>query len=91
MGFGICFRGFHGEFIIVHSSSTNAQYSVVEDEVYAILLSLQIAENLGFTHVCFESDSKVIVDAIKDSRCYNNEFGNCVNKCLEIIAAHSDY
>jgi hypothetical protein len=54
MAFGICFRGFHGEFIIVNSSWTNAQYSVVEDEAFAILLSLQIAEILGFTHVCFE-------------------------------------
>jgi ribonuclease HI len=64
-GWGWCIRNSTGSFIAAGTSSRRHNFTVPEGEALAILEAMRVASSRGWSNIIFESDSKVVVDAIK--------------------------
>jgi ribonuclease HI len=64
-GWGWCIRNSTGSFIAAGTSSRRHNFTVPEGEALAILEAMRVASSRGWTNIIFESDSKVVIDAIK--------------------------
>jgi ribonuclease HI len=64
----LCFRDTDGQFVVGFTQWQQLVYSVVEGEAWALLYAMKEAINRGFERVQFESDSKLLVDAIHSRR-----------------------
>ncbi|MCH95897.1 ribonuclease H protein, partial [Trifolium medium] len=71
---GLCFRDSHGQFMAGMTQWQQTAMSTLEGEAWALLLAMQEARHKGLDRVQFESDSKVLVDAIHMKRRGNSEF-----------------
>jgi hypothetical protein len=64
-GWSWCVRNSDGSFIAAGTNSCRHNLSVHEGEAIAILEAMREASSRGWSNIIFESDSKVVVDAIK--------------------------
>ncbi|XP_045791665.1 uncharacterized protein LOC123886388 [Trifolium pratense] len=71
---GLCFRNSNGQFMAGVTQCQQSVISTLEGEAWALLLAMKEANHRGFNRVQFESDSKVLVDAIHMRRRGNSEF-----------------
>lgn len=78
-GFGMCFRNFKGQLLMGKSALLQSFGSVLEAEAVAMLDALHTAITAGYHDVMFETDNKILADAINSSFVYLNEFGSIVS------------
>ncbi|GAU20408.1 hypothetical protein TSUD_12260 [Trifolium subterraneum] len=71
---GLCFRDTNGQFVADLTQWQQSVYSIVEGEAWTLLHVMKEAIHRGFGRVQFESDSKLLVDAIHSRRSGNSEF-----------------
>ncbi|MCI22474.1 eukaryotic translation initiation factor 3 subunit C, partial [Trifolium medium] len=63
-GWGWCIRDCSGQFIYAGSNFIHERLNTIEGETLAIKEAVCEVIERGFSHVTFESDSKLVVDAI---------------------------
>ncbi|PNY01575.1 eukaryotic translation initiation factor 3 subunit c [Trifolium pratense] len=63
-GWGWCVLDCHGHFINADSGWTQATFTIIEGEAMTSLQACREAVAQGWTNVMFESDSKIVVDAL---------------------------
>jgi len=62
-----------------------------EAEALSLLEALTFADNQGMESVIFESDCKLVVDAIISTSAPLNECGDTISRCKTLLAFHSNY
>ena len=86
---GLCFRDSNGQFMAGMTQWQQLVSSTIEGEAWALLLAMQEARHKGFDRVQFESDSKVLVDAIHMKRRCNYEFLSIVHDIVNFMSIFS--
>ncbi|PNX88646.1 cytochrome p450 [Trifolium pratense] len=79
-----CFRNSSGEFTTELTKWQQVILSIDEGEVWALLQAMKEAKHKGFEQVQFESDSQLLVEAIRTKRRDNSEFLSIVNDIILI-------
>ncbi|MCI37388.1 hypothetical protein A2U01_0058612, partial [Trifolium medium] len=74
-----CFRNSSDEFITGFTQWQQMVLSTEEGESWALLQAMNEVKQRGFERVKFESDSQVLVEAIRTKRRGNSEFLSIVN------------
>ncbi|CAJ2668572.1 unnamed protein product [Trifolium pratense] len=82
---GACFRNSSGEFMAGITQWQQLTLSTEEGEAWALLQAMNEAKSRGFESVQFESDSQVLVDAIRTKRRGNSEFLSIVNEIILVM------
>ncbi|XP_073152301.1 uncharacterized protein [Henckelia pumila] len=89
--FGMVLRDASGVFIGCRSSVFHGRLQVSEGETMSILEALSWVHNLGFQKVIFESDLKIVVDALGSSVNDLSEFASIVSQCKIIMHAYPEF
>ncbi|PNX77111.1 cytochrome p450, partial [Trifolium pratense] len=84
---GLCFRDTNGHFVAGLIQWQQPFYSIVEGEALALLHAMKEAIYRGFERVHFESDSKLLVNAIHSRRRGNSEFSLIVNDIILLMSS----
>lgn len=90
-GLGICFQDSSGALRYGLSKYSLYTSSPSEVEALSLLEALTFADNQGMTSVIFESDCKLVVDAIISTYSPLNEFEDIISRCKTLLASHSNY
>ncbi|GAU48559.1 hypothetical protein TSUD_182070 [Trifolium subterraneum] len=88
---GFCFRDTNGRFVAGLTQWQRTVYSIVEGEAWALLNAMKEAIHRGFERVQFESDSKLLVDAIHSRRSGNSEFNLIVNDITLCMSSYVNF
>jgi ribonuclease HI len=91
-GFGVtsmslCFRDTDGQFVAGLTQWQQHVYSVVECEAWALLHAMKETIHRGFERIQFESDSKLLVNAINSRRRDNSEFSLIVKDFILLMSS----
>ncbi|CAJ2637965.1 unnamed protein product [Trifolium pratense] len=82
---GACFHNNSGEFMDGITQWQQLTLSTEEGEACTLLQAMNEAKSRGFESVQFESDSQVLVDAIRTKRRGNSEFLSIVNEIILVM------
>ncbi|GAU17839.1 hypothetical protein TSUD_329650 [Trifolium subterraneum] len=87
---GLCFRDNRGHFM---AGLTQWQQTVISSvgEAWALLLAMEEARHRGLDRVQFESDSKVLVEAIHMQRKGNSEFLSIVHDIFNLMSSFINF
>ncbi|GAU35177.1 hypothetical protein TSUD_319870 [Trifolium subterraneum] len=87
----LCFRDTNGQFVAGLTQWQQSVFSIVEGEAWALLHAMKEAIHRGFGRVQFESDSKLLVDAIHSRRSDNSEFNLIVNDIILFMSSYVNF
>ncbi|GAU11220.1 hypothetical protein TSUD_342100 [Trifolium subterraneum] len=95
-GFGrtsvrLCFRDNSGHFMAGMTQWQQTVISSVEGEAWALLLAMKEARHRGLDRVQFESDSKILIEAIHMQRRGNSEFLSIVHDILSLMSSFINF
>ena len=90
-GFGAVIRDSSGVFIVANATPFNSLPPVRECKARALRNAMHWVIALGFTHVVFEIDAKVVVDAIYDTSCDYFEFGDIIRDIRNFLLTHGNF
>ncbi|GAU34127.1 hypothetical protein TSUD_66060 [Trifolium subterraneum] len=88
---GVCFRDNRGHLMAGMTQWQQTVLSPVEGEAWALLLAMEEARHRGLDRVQFESDSKVLVEAIHMKRRGNSEFLSIVCDILSLMSSFLNF
>ncbi|GAU32459.1 hypothetical protein TSUD_144680 [Trifolium subterraneum] len=88
---GLCFRDNIGHFMAGMTQWQQTVISSVEGEAWALLLTMEEARHRGLDRVQFESDSKVLIEAIHMQRRGNSEFLSIVHDILILMSSFINF
>ncbi|GAU40306.1 hypothetical protein TSUD_362860 [Trifolium subterraneum] len=88
---GLCFRDTNGQFVAGLTQWQQSVFSIVEGEAWTLLHAMKEAIHRGFGRVQFESDSKLLVDAIHSRRSGNSEFNLIVNDIILFMSSYVNF
>ncbi|GAU50209.1 hypothetical protein TSUD_408920 [Trifolium subterraneum] len=88
---GLCFRDNNGQFMAGMTQWQQTVVSSVEGEARALLLAMEEARHRGLDRVQFESDSKVLIDAIHMKCRGNSEFLSIVHDILSFMSSFLNF
>ncbi|GAU25758.1 hypothetical protein TSUD_222150 [Trifolium subterraneum] len=88
---GVCFRDNNGQFMAGMTQWQQIVISPVEGEAWALLLAMEEARHRGLDRVQFESDSKVLIEAIHMKRRGNSEFLSIVHDILSFMSSFPNF
>ncbi|GAU30919.1 hypothetical protein TSUD_143670 [Trifolium subterraneum] len=88
---GLCFRDTNEQFVADLTQWQQPVYSIVEGETWALLHTMKEAIHRGIERVQFESDSKLLVDAIHLRRPDNSEFNLIVNNIILFMSSYVNF
>ncbi|GAU36186.1 hypothetical protein TSUD_274640 [Trifolium subterraneum] len=88
---GLCFRDNSGHFMADMTQWQQTVISSVEGEAWALLLAMEEARYRGLDRVQFESDSKVLIEAIHMKRRGNSEFLSIVHDILSLMSSFINF
>ncbi|GAU33827.1 hypothetical protein TSUD_221650 [Trifolium subterraneum] len=88
---GLCFRDNSGQFMAGMTQWQQTVISSVEEEAWALLLAMEEARHRGLDRVQFESDSKVLIEAIHMKRRGNSEFLSIVHDILSLMSSFINF
>ncbi|GAU32086.1 hypothetical protein TSUD_53540 [Trifolium subterraneum] len=88
---GLCFRDNSGHFMAGMTQWQQTMISSVEGEACALLLAMEEARHRGLDRVQFESDSKVLIEAIHMQRRGNSEFLSIVHDILSLMSSFINF
>jgi ribonuclease HI len=88
-GWGWCLRDSRGQFQLAGTNIVHSPYSVVEGEALAIIEAMEEMILRGFPYVIFESDSKLVVDAISSTQNGISEFSTLIAHIQSLLRSHN--
>ncbi|GAU50179.1 hypothetical protein TSUD_408720, partial [Trifolium subterraneum] len=88
---GLCFRDNSGHFMAGMTQWQQTVISSVEGETWTLLLAMEEARHIGLDRVQFESDSKVLIEAIHMKRRGNSEFLSIVHDILSLMSSFINF
>ncbi|GAU24451.1 hypothetical protein TSUD_364350 [Trifolium subterraneum] len=88
---GLCFRDNSGHFMAGMTQWQQTVISSVEGEAWALLLAMEEARHRGLNRVQFESDSKVLIEAIHMKHRGNSEFLSIVHDILSLMSSFINF
>jgi ribonuclease HI len=88
---GWCVRDAAGSVVAVGSNFYNFTATVAEGEALALLEALREAIARGWSNVVFESDSKVVVDAVHSNFQGNSELSSLISSIKLLLLCHSNF
>jgi ribonuclease HI len=88
-GWGWCLRNFRGQFQLAGTNIVHSYYSVVEGEALAVIEAMEEMILRGFRNVIFESDSKLVVDAISSTHNGISEFSTLITHIQSLLRSHN--
>ncbi|GAU23341.1 hypothetical protein TSUD_237950 [Trifolium subterraneum] len=88
---GLCFRNNRGQVMAGMTQWQQTVMSSVEGEAWALLLAMEEARYKGLDRVQFESDSKVLVEAIHMKRRGNSEFLSIVHDIISFMSSFLNF
>ncbi|GAU39610.1 hypothetical protein TSUD_276500 [Trifolium subterraneum] len=88
---GLCFRDNSGQFMAGMTQWKQNVISSIEGEAWALLLTMEEARHRGLDRVQFESDSKVLIEAIHMKRRGNFEFLSTVHDILSFMSSFLNF
>ncbi|GAU50953.1 hypothetical protein TSUD_411410 [Trifolium subterraneum] len=88
---GLCFRNNSGHFMAGMTQWQQTVISSVEGEAWTLLLAMEEARHRGLDRVQFESDSKVLIEAIHMKRRGNSEFLSIVHDILSLMSSFINF
>jgi ribonuclease HI len=84
-GWGWILRDSHGQFQLAGTNIMHSPLSVVEGEALAIIEAMEVVIDRGFPFVIFESDSKLVVDAISSRQTGVSEFSILISHIQSLL------
>ncbi|XP_024633515.1 uncharacterized protein [Medicago truncatula] len=91
MGYGMCFRDYTGTFLLGKSDFYHSSATVLEAESLALLDAIKVAISNEMHVVLFETDSKILADALTNNSSPTNEFGDLVTQCRSLLLDKPDF
>ncbi|GAU49325.1 hypothetical protein TSUD_136400 [Trifolium subterraneum] len=88
---GLCFHDNSGHFMAGITQWQQTVISSVEGEAWALLLAMEEARHRGLDRVQFESDSKLLIEAIHMKRRGNSEFLSIVHDILSFMSSFLNF
>ncbi|GAU33856.1 hypothetical protein TSUD_66430 [Trifolium subterraneum] len=88
---GLCFRNNKGQVMAGMTQWQQTVMTSVEGEAWALLLAMEEARHKGLDRVQFESDSKVLVEAIHMKRRGNSEFLSIVHDIISFMSSFLNF
>jgi ribonuclease HI len=88
-GWGWCLRDSRGHFKLAGTNIVNSPYSVMEGEALALIEAMEEMIRRGQTFVTFESDSKLVVDAISSTQNGISEFSILISHIQSLLRLHN--
>jgi hypothetical protein len=88
-GWGWCLRDSRGHFQLAGTNIVHSPYSVVEGEALAVIEAMEEMILRGFHYVIFESDSKLVVDAISSTQNGISEFSTLIAHIQFLLRSHN--
>ncbi|XP_073134911.1 uncharacterized protein [Henckelia pumila] len=85
VGVGMVLRDATGSFISAKTNWYAGLMEVREAEAIAFKEALSWIEEMGIQDVTFESDSKVVIDAVRGQREDESEFGIIIEECRRVL------
>lgn len=79
-----------GQFVMGKNMKIAGEVSVLEAEARGVYEALQWLKQLEIYNVVVESDSQVVVNAVKAREQYQFEVGHILDECSEILMNRSD-
>ena len=90
-GYGLCIRNSTGQFIAGMSNFSHCSLTPVEAEAWGLLEAIKFVVVKDISYVIFESDCKVIVDIVNSSHLPQNELGDILSTCKDLISIHTSF
>ncbi|GAU45877.1 hypothetical protein TSUD_401030, partial [Trifolium subterraneum] len=90
-GWGWCIRGSNGQFILAGSNILFEKLNIMEGEAMAIKEAMCESIQRGFTQVIFESDSKLVVDAILTRNIGVSELYSIISCIQSMLLSHPNF
>ncbi|XP_024636515.1 uncharacterized protein [Medicago truncatula] len=91
MGYGMCFRDSMGVLLLGKSDFYYSSATVLEAESLGLLDAIKVAISHGMRDIMFETDSKILSDAIAAATIPINEFGDLVTHCRRLLLSRPDF
>jgi ribonuclease HI len=88
-GWGWVLRDAHGGFKLAGSNIVPTTFSVIEGEAMALMEAMEEVIHRGFPYVIFESDSKLVVDAIYSRQSGVSEFSLLISHIQSLLRLHN--
>jgi ribonuclease HI len=88
-GWGWVLRDAHGGFILAGSNTLPTTFNVIEGEALALMEAMKEVIQRGFHFVIFESDSKIVVDAIHSRQSGVSEFSLLISSIQSLLSLHN--
>ncbi|WJX28566.1 hypothetical protein P8452_17266 [Trifolium repens] len=88
-GWGWCLRDSRGQFKLAGTNIVSSPHSVMEGEALALIEAMEVMIHRGLTHVIFESDSKLVVDAISSSHNGISEFSILISYIQALLGMNN--
>jgi ribonuclease HI len=63
----------------------------LEGEAITILEAIRVASTIGWSNIIFESDSKVVVDAVHSNHHGNSEWSSLISSIKSLLHFHSNF
>jgi ribonuclease HI len=88
-GWGWCLRDYRGHFKLAATNIVYSSHSVMEGEALALIDAMEEMIQKGHTFVTFESDSKIVVDAIYSSQHGLSDFHILISHIKSLLTLHN--
>jgi ribonuclease HI len=88
-GWGWVLRDYRGQFQLAGSNIVHSPLSVMEGEAIALLEAMEEVIHRGYSFVIFESDSKLVVDAITSKQVGVSEFCVVISRIQSLLRANN--
>jgi ribonuclease HI len=82
-------RDSNGDFKLAGTNIVNTPFSVVEGEAMALVEAMKEVIQRGLQYVVFESDSKIVVDAISSRQSGVSEFSLLISFIQSLLTMHN--
>jgi ribonuclease HI len=76
---------------LVESNVTHGRFNTIEGEALAMKEAISEAIQRGFTHVIFESDSQIFIDAISSGQQGHSTFSLLISNIRSLLSLVSNF
>ena len=87
----MCFRDSMGVLLLGKSDFYYSSSTVLEVESLGLLDAIKVAISYGMCDVMFETDSKILSDALATTNTSINEFSDLVTQCRSLLLNRPDF
>jgi hypothetical protein len=90
VGIGIIIRDHRGHFFMAKSIQFSPLLPVLEGKAKSLLHAINWVIELGLLNVVFELDTKIVVDAVNNSKVDMTDFGSIIDQCRNLVQSLSN-